>query len=111
MHRALMLLLPLMSGCLIPIVDGNGRGVFDFRYTQQDYQDDFADVGCEYVMSCFEVFESVEECEASIIVDEEPCPDFTPNQARDCIDDVEDAIRTCAEIVTTDESACANVCG
>jgi hypothetical protein len=113
MIRALFLLIPLASGCLIPVFDGNGNGggLFNFRYTEQDFQEDFAEVGCEYVMTCFEVFNSVEECERDIIVNDEPCPNFIPEQARDCIDDVEDATETCGEFVTTDESACANVCG
>ncbi len=112
MFRGFFLLLPLASGCLIPIVEGNGNGgLFGFGYTEEDYADDVADVGCDYVMQCFDAFASFEECEQNILVENEPCPNFIPEQARTCIDDIEEATATCANIVATEESACANVCG
>ena len=112
MFRAVILVLPLASACLIPIVPGNGGGgVFDFRYTEDDYLDDFADAGCEYVAQCMDDTLDLDECEEQILVGVDPCPNFIPQQARTCIDDIEEATWTCAPVIADDESACANVCG
>ncbi len=112
MARPLLLLLPFICGCLFPNDDGNGGGLFRFGYSEQDFRDDFNDVGCEYLVTCFNVFESIEQCDLTFDTGRgEACPDFRRDQARQCIEDVEDATDTCTDIPSGDESACPNVCG
>ncbi|MFT6817473.1 MAG: hypothetical protein ACJATT_001280 [Myxococcota bacterium] len=113
MRTTLLLFLTLQGACVLTLVDGSGnRGQpTALRYTEQDYLDDVTEIACEYVMQCFEMFASMAEGEGELFADPGPCLTFIPDQARACVDDFEAAVDTCADSVTDDESACANVCG